>query len=250
MGEGIGWMIAVALWVASLPGAVGRIAAFGLAPLLLGTAGLVVICLFRSPLRWSGAVLAAICAVLAWQAPRPDVLVTPDAGMVAVRDAGGMLRVLSSRRDEFVLKQWLAADGDARATKDQTLAEGTRCDAAGCVARLRDGKAVALSLTAEGVAEDCETAALVVTQRNVPPTCAVTAIDRLRLRANGAMSGMWDGKAFTLQSARPLTSQRPWIVRPEMPVSAAPIRRQPASRDATPRLQDLEPEEIGSVTPE
>ena len=32
-------MIAVALWVAQLPGAVGRIQAFGTGPLLLGTAG-------------------------------------------------------------------------------------------------------------------------------------------------------------------------------------------------------------------
>ena len=51
MGEGIDWMIAVALWVASLPGAVGRMAAFGVGPLLLGSAGLVVLCLLRSPLR-------------------------------------------------------------------------------------------------------------------------------------------------------------------------------------------------------
>ena len=48
-------MIAVALLVASLPGAVGRIAAFGIGPLLLCTAGLVLLCLLRSPLRWSGA---------------------------------------------------------------------------------------------------------------------------------------------------------------------------------------------------
>ena len=48
MGEGIGWMIAVALWVTSLPGAVGRMAAFGTGPLLLCSAGLVVLCLFKT----------------------------------------------------------------------------------------------------------------------------------------------------------------------------------------------------------
>ncbi len=36
---GIGWMIAVAQWVAALPGAVGRVPAFGMAPLLLATLG-------------------------------------------------------------------------------------------------------------------------------------------------------------------------------------------------------------------
>jgi competence protein ComEC len=251
MGEGIEWMIAVAVWVAALPGAVGRIAAFGLAPLLFGTAGMVLICLLRSPLRWSGAALVTLGAVLAWQTQRPDVLLSSDAGMVAVRDAGGALRVLSSRRDDFVLKEWLAADGDARAPKDQTLTEGTRCDSNGCIARLRDGKAVALSLTAEGVAEDCEVAALTVTQRPPPPQCAATAIDRSKLRTSGAMTGIWDGKALVLEAARPPTSQRPWIVRPEAPPSTTTRPRQPvAPRDATPRIQDLDPEELGSVAPE
>ena len=60
MGEGIGWMIAVALWVTSLPGAVGRVTAFGVGPLLLGSAGLVVLCLLKSPLRLAGA--GAVCA--------------------------------------------------------------------------------------------------------------------------------------------------------------------------------------------
>jgi competence protein ComEC len=171
--------------------------------------------------------------------------------MVAVRNAGGTLRVLSSRRDDFVLKEWLAADGDARAPKDQTLTEGTRCDANGCIARLRDGRMVALSLTAEGVAEDCEIAALMVTQRHAPLQCAATAIDRSKLRASGAMTGMWDGKAFLLEAARPPTLQRPWVVRPEASSSTATRPRQTAApRDATPRIQDLDPEELGSVAPE
>ena len=62
MGEGIGWMIAVALWVASLPGAVGRMAAFGVGPLLLGSAGLVVLCLLKSPLRLAGVALLALAS--------------------------------------------------------------------------------------------------------------------------------------------------------------------------------------------
>ena len=61
MGSGLDWMVWVALWVTSLPGAVGRMQAFGIGPLLVGTAGLLLICLLRTPLRWSGAVLAVAC---------------------------------------------------------------------------------------------------------------------------------------------------------------------------------------------
>src|ERR1700745_28213 len=57
MGQGIDWMISVALWVTSFPGALGRMAAFGTGPLLLCTAGLVVLCLFKTPLRFIGALL-------------------------------------------------------------------------------------------------------------------------------------------------------------------------------------------------
>lgn len=74
MGDGLDWMIAVALWVTSLPGAVGRIQAFGSGPLLLGTAGLLLLCLLRTPLRWSGAVLALAASLWAVTTPRPDVL--------------------------------------------------------------------------------------------------------------------------------------------------------------------------------
>jgi competence protein ComEC len=247
MGEGIDWMITVALFVASLPGAIGRIGAFGILPLLIGTAGLVVICLLRSPLRWSGAALVMLCILFAWKAPRPDVLISADAGMVGVRDASGTLRVLSSRRDEFVLKEWLAADGDARSPKDPTLADGTRCDSNGCVARLADGRAVALSLTAAGLAEDCEAAALVVTARKAPPGCAATVIDRERARTDGAMAAIRDGGILVLQAARPPTSQRPWMTRRSAPSSAGPARNPaPAPVDSTPRPQDLDPDELGS----
>jgi competence protein ComEC len=74
MGWGIDWMITVVLWVTSLPGAVGRIQAFGTGPLLLGTAGLLVLCLLRTPLRWSGAGFAVVASLWAVMTPCPDAL--------------------------------------------------------------------------------------------------------------------------------------------------------------------------------
>src|SRR4051794_31362581 len=57
---GIDWMIAVAQWVAALPGAVGRIAAFGTGPLIAASLGIILLGLLRTPLRWSGAGALAI----------------------------------------------------------------------------------------------------------------------------------------------------------------------------------------------
>jgi competence protein ComEC len=246
MGEGIDWMIVVAAWVASLPGAVGHIHAFGTGPLLLGTAGLVLICLLRSPLRWSGAVLAMACIAGAWMTPRPDILVSADAAMVAVRDADGVLRVMASRRDGFAVREWLAADGDARTDKDDSLAAGIRCDPAGCVARMADGRAVALALTAEGLIDDCETAAFVVTARNAPPSCAAQIVDRNAARSGGAVAIRRSGEAFIVEAARPDTYQRPWTP-PRIAPATRPLQT-PA--DATPRATDLEADDGPSVTAE
>jgi competence protein ComEC len=59
MGYGIEWMDAVALWVASLPGAFGRVTSFGSGPLLLATIGLLLIGLLKT--RCAGAAQCSSC---------------------------------------------------------------------------------------------------------------------------------------------------------------------------------------------
>ena len=59
MGAGIDWMIVVTQHVAALPGAVGRVGAFGIGPLIASSAGIILLGLLRTPLRWSGAALLA-----------------------------------------------------------------------------------------------------------------------------------------------------------------------------------------------
>ena len=125
MGDGIDWMIAVALFVAHLPGAVGRMAAFGTGPLLLGTGGLVLLCLLKSPLRWSGSALVVAASLWAVRPPLPDALVSSDGAALAVRGADGRLTVHRTARDAFAVKEWLAADGDARLPDDKTLGQAS-----------------------------------------------------------------------------------------------------------------------------
>jgi len=162
MGHGIEWMISVALWVTSFPGAVGRMAAFGTGPLLLCTAGLVVLCLLKTPLRFIGGLLISGAIVLMLRAPQPDVLIAADGSAAAVRGENGRFSVVKSGSDLFALREWLAADADARAPNDSTLGEGIRCDPAGCVGKLRDGSLVAIARTTEAFEEDCRRAVLVV----------------------------------------------------------------------------------------
>jgi competence protein ComEC len=122
MGIGIDWMIVVTQWVANLPGAVGRITAFGIGPVIAASCGLILMGLLRTPLRWSGGLVLAASIVWALAVRQPDILIPGDGHTVTVRGKDGRLHVMRTVRDAFLVKEWLAADADART-------------AAGCVAR-------------------------------------------------------------------------------------------------------------------
>ncbi|MEI9805425.1 MAG: ComEC/Rec2 family competence protein [Pseudolabrys sp.] len=241
MGLGIDWMIAVVLWVAGLPGAVGNIKAFGTGPLLLCTAGILLLCLLRSRLRWSGAVLVVTASLWVATTPRLDILIAADGQLAALRGPSGQLSVLSSGRDTFAVKEWLAADGDARTVKDASLGDGVRCDAIGCVGRLNDGRLVSFALSIEAFAEDCVQAAVVISPRGAPGDCAALLVDRPVWRANGATALRWTGERFELSAARPAGYERPWARALPGTGDTALVTARPAPRDATPRVEDLEP---------
>jgi competence protein ComEC len=244
MGIGIDWMIAIALWVSALPGALGRVAAFGAGPLLVCSAGLVVLSLLRTPLRFIGALLMGSAIVLMLWAPQPDVLVSADGTAFAVRGADGRLAMVKSGSDSFALREWLAADADARTVKDDTLANGIRCDASGCIGRLRDGALVAFAKTIDAFAEDCRRAALVVSAREAPADCAARVIDRPVWRRLGAMALRRVGQGFEITTSRPASYARPWAGTlgqgGEASGEVRSIATRPRARDATPKPEDLE----------
>ena len=48
----------------------------------------------------------------------PDVLISADGRSVAVRGRDGELHLMQSGKDVFLVKEWLAADADARGPGD------------------------------------------------------------------------------------------------------------------------------------
>ena len=244
MGAGIDWMNWVALWVTSLPGAVGRIHAFGTGPLLVGTAGILLVCLLRTPLRWTGVVLAIGASLWAVIAPQPDVLFAGDGQTAAFRQSDGRLAVLHSSRDTFAIKEWLAADADARTPKDPTLANGVMCDAVGCTGKLGDGRIVSMVLGTEAFSEDCARAAVVVSAREAPSSvCAATLVDRKVWRTYGAVALRWTGDRFEQTTARPSGLERPWTGTPARTALRIQASTQSGATDAAPRADDLETED-------
>jgi competence protein ComEC len=247
---GIDWMDAVALWVASLPGAVGHMAAFGPGVLALGTIGLLIGCLLRTPLRLAGAAILCVACVLALRTVQPDVMVGSSGDSFAVRGPDGRFQVIRLGNDAFAIHEWLAADGDARGDPRALAAavkarEGFACDETGCIAKLMGGGLVAIGTSPAAFADDCARAALVLTTRAAPPGCAATMIDRMAARQGGALALRQVGNGWEVTATRSRGEARPWVtgggggsarVSPQTARPAAP-------RDATPRAEDLAPDD-------
>jgi competence protein ComEC len=241
MGAGIDWMIVVTQWVAAFPGAIGRMAAFGIGPLIAASVGIILLGLLRSPLRWLGAGALAFAVVWALAVPQPDILVSADGRNVGVRGKDGRLHLMRTAKDAFLLKEWLAADADPRQAADISLADGVSCDEAGCVAQMADSEFVALALQPEALTDDCERAALVVSVRQAPAACRASVIDRDRLRRQGAITLRRSRDGFAVDAVRPKGVDRPWS--PAVPGDAeveANLARPAALRplDATPAEAD------------
>lgn len=221
MGWGLSGVLAIARAVASWPGSERAVPAFGAPALLLLAFGLTWLCLWRTALRYAAIPLLAAGLALGAIPGRPDVVVDRDGRAAAIRGPDGQMTLLGTRPTTFVGKVWLAADGAALGhAASATGAPTGRCDAYGCVGRLRDGQEIALIWDARAFAEDCRRAALVITRLTAPPACGETAavIDRSTLRATGALSVTREGSAFSAVSARNPAGHRPW----EGPPNATP----------------------------
>jgi competence protein ComEC len=242
MGIGIDWMIVVTEWVAALPGAIGRMAAFGTGPLIAASAGIILLGLLRTPLRWCGAAVLLLSMIWALAVPQPDILISGDGHNVGVRGRDGRLHLMKTAKDAFLIKEWLAADADARPAGDASLTDGVSCDDAGCVAQMADGGFVALTLRPDAMDDDCDRAALLVSARQTPPGCGSTVIDRERLRRQGAMALRRTRGGFVVDAVRPNGVNRPWS-----PAAAGDTETEPAAlapRSAVPRAVDATPAEV------
>ena len=145
-----------------------------------------------------------------------------------------------------MLKEWLAADADARPPDDASLAEGVSCDEAGCVTPMADGAFVTLALRPDALADDCARAVLLVTARQAPANCPSPVIDEDRLRRQGTIALRRTRNGFAVDAVRPKGADRPWspAVAGDTEVEAS-LARPTVSRpaDATPSEADLQAED-------
>ncbi len=160
-------------------------------------------------LRATAIPLAIIGLWGAARGPAYDIGIAATGESAAVRTGDGRLTVLGARPSAFVSEQWLRADADGRAAK--AAQSGSKCDAAGCIAHLPDGRTVALLQKRDALIEDCARAALVIAPFPIPKGCgAATIIDRRRLDETGAVTLKIVDNQFEIRTARAVGENRPW----------------------------------------
>jgi len=209
LGKGIAVMTAMGQWVSNLPGAVSLAPAMPLSALVLMSLGGLWVLLWQKRWRWCGLAPLLIGCVWAYAAPRPDMLVAPDAQTVAIRGADGLLHFVRKPKDRFVAREWLRRDGDGRDIMEAVGGPSIKCDGVGCVVKNR--VLVAVSQKPEALAEDCAVAKIVVSAA-AAPACKGPAIV---IDHDAAVTG--EGWRVTLsrepsaQSVRGDRGMRPWV---------------------------------------
>ena len=172
MGKGLSAMLAIAEWFAQR----SPLDAVGIVP--PGAVITLTIALAISALSTTWLCLAAVpllCVGLIWIGGRqtPDVLVSEDARLVAMRLADENVAVNRSRPSSFTMQNWQRALQVANIVKpknqplpkseaDGTLDTGFSCQSGLCLALHRSGAVVAHANSAESAKPACDTADLIV----------------------------------------------------------------------------------------
>ena len=215
MDQGLVAMLDVAHWVASWPLAAVGVAAFPIEALMAIALGMTWLAACRASWRFLGLlpILGGLLAAIL--AERPDILVSANAGNVAVRSDSGVLTFASARKGRFDAEMWLRADGDMR---DLSVAISSRnsqfaCASGVCLVRAgRAGPVVALA-SADAIREACRLARIVIVQGHADERCSegTLVLDQQALETSGATAIYRRGAALQLSTVSKERGNRPWV---------------------------------------
>jgi competence protein ComEC len=222
-------LIALAIWVAGWPDAVGTVPAMPLWGLAAIAGGGLWLCLWRQRWRWLGVIGLIIGTASPWLIAQPDLLISGDGRLLAARAAEPSRYYFSSSPPRgFAAETWherLGApqlypwpslsraaqrSGEGRSGADGSL----RCDSVGCSWRYQ-GFLVALPQQPKAITEDCRHADVVISARMaVRYRCpsARIVIDRNDLWRGGAHALYLDAtQGIRSVSAAQSRGRRPWV---------------------------------------
>lgn len=219
VGLGMGYVIAVAGFVAGLGGAVTGVPAGPMASLVLLAVGGLFVCLWIGRGRLLGLAPMALALVLWALHPRPDVLIADNGRIFGVlTDAG---RILSSGAGNgYAAEAWLRDDGDL-ASQAEAWARGRLARRKNRIEAEVPGMGRLLYVGTRDAAsarDDCAAAAVVIAPNwREGPAGPCLFVGAERLRRDGALAIDLRPDGLRVRGARAGNRARPWTRPPERP---------------------------------
>lgn len=218
-------LIAVAREVAGWEGAVMRWRSLGGSAFSLIMLGLVWLCLWRTRLRRAGLGLVAAGLGLATMTPTPDLYVSADGRLMAVKLEDGRMAFSSLRRGSFTREMWLEDSGlDVRDALrlDELEATGLRqaCDDGLCrVALWRDRQWRRIVWVKDWLESPvlnrlCRESDVVIAPRRLPDWCQpkLLKLDEPGRKRLGAVTVRFGNQGMaTIQAAQTQRGRHPWV---------------------------------------
>ncbi|HYH21741.1 MAG TPA: ComEC/Rec2 family competence protein [Azospirillum sp.] len=217
MGWGVSGVIWTAKAVSDLPGATAIVPAMPLWGLVAVTGGGLWLCLWSGRWRLFGLGGVMVGLLSPAFAERPDVLVSGDGRLVAVRTADGGLSPSTANAAKLTTHMWAHRDGrpdaDEPWPKAGRSADGRlACDALGCIYQV-GARTVAVIRQADAMAEDCGGVDVVISLTEGARHCrAPLVIDVWTLRREGAHALYLGPDGVRAESVRAWRGSRPWTV--------------------------------------
>jgi competence protein ComEC len=225
VGLGMGYIIAVARFVAGLGGALVGVPAGPPASLGLIALGGIFVALWIGRGRWLGLAPMALGALIWAGADRPDILIADNGRLFGIETEAG--RVLSSGKGNgYAAESWLEDDGD-RASQVEAHARGALQRRRNRIEAEVPGLGAVLYVGASDAAaggDDCASAAVLIAPNWAEaPEGRCLFVGRDRLRRDGALAIRITRHGLEVRGARSLNRSRPWTRDPgRRSVAAAP----------------------------
>ncbi|HEY1935386.1 MAG TPA: ComEC/Rec2 family competence protein [Acetobacteraceae bacterium] len=241
----MGWGAHAVVWIARLVAAwpastvaVPHMPAWGLAVLSVGLAWLG---LWRTRLRLAGVLAIAIGLASPAMVEPPQVLVSDDARLIAVRTPAGVFVQQVSGGSKFVRDAWLqywATDRAGIIPKTGLAAGGAiDCGDDACLLRPRVGAHAVLLARGTARRAECSDIAVIVSAepaRGLCPRPWPSLVDRFTVWRYGSTAIWLDGARASVLTDRQARGDRPWVppmpqarrrVLPRLPVAPVDARR-------------------------
>jgi competence protein ComEC len=190
---GNGWVLFVAEWVSSLPGAVLFVKAAPGAFLPLFTLGALFGMLWQGRARWAGFAPVALAFALWTGAERPPLLIADTGGLIGIMTSEG--RALTKPEgDGFAGRSWLEDDGDGALQEEAFARAGFSGEAGALVARLGEVEIVHVSGRGwrERLAAECRSGRIIVVAQEAEAPGPCRLLDPRALAETGALA-LWIG---------------------------------------------------------